>query len=201
MRVYLFVLLLLFISCTRNSMPQGEFSIERRGFLEKFKFDQSGRFEYSLYAGLYLRESYGTIEKKNHKLLITSDTFLTKRNGSVKESVKGFDNLQKSYTIIKTLNYLDSTPICGLEYFVNNTTKVVSDSNGSVTIDQKLNNVNIVFFKNYQFYYQVKNSNSDYFEIRLAPINNSEFFFNKEKIIFRKKRLKFNNSTFKFKNN
>lgn len=197
MKLLLLTVVLIFGACSSSRLQIGGYTIERKGYVEKLDLDSFGRFQYSLFAGLLMRESFGSWQKIKHRIYITSDTSLAKRNGTAVESV--LKNRNNSVKVIKLVEYLDNTPVQGLNFTVNDGVGVKSDTNGFVYFPGNINCINIYFLKQYQFFYMPRNPDSDYFEIRLAPINSSEMYFSKARIILKKGKLKFNNKVFKLK--
>lgn len=196
MKLLLLSVIVFFGSCTGSRLHNGEYTIERRGYVEKLKLDSAGQFHYSLFVGLSKRESFGRWQYIKHRIYITSDTSLAKRNGTAEERKLGgrSDNVK----LIKLVDYLVKAPVKGLGFTINNGIKVKSDSNGFVYFPGIIHCINIEYLKRYQFFYSIRNQGSDYIEILLTPINSSEVYFNRERVVVRKRKLKFKNSTYKF---
>jgi hypothetical protein len=142
-----------------------------------------------------MRESFGNWEKVKHRIYITSDTSLAKRNGTAEEKKLG--DRSENVKLIKLVDYLVNAPVQGLGFTINDGVRVKSDSNGLVYFPGIIHCINIEYLKRYQFFYSIRNPESDYIEIRMAPINSSEVYFNRERVVVRNRKVKFNNSIYK----
>jgi len=194
-KLLLLSVIVFFGSCTGSRLHTGEYTIERRGYVEKLKLDSAGQFQYSLFVGLSKRKSFGRWQYIKHRIYITSDTSLAKRNGTAEERKLGdrSDNVK----LIKLVDSLVNAPVQGLGFTINDGVRVESDSNGLVYFPGIIHYIHIEYFKRYQFFYSIRNPESDYIEIRLAPINSSEVYFNRERVVVRNRKVKFNNSIYK----
>src|SRR5690606_1049166 len=139
---------------------------------EEIILKSNNRFSYKITYGATERVSQGIWQYSKPNLILTSDSSLTSSYGTVSESkVSGISN----YTI-DFKDILCKIPAINLKVVINNQTHLIADSLGKVSTSVPIKTVHVMVPYVFDFFYYVKNMNSNHFVFCLGIGANHEIF-------------------------
>jgi hypothetical protein len=152
------------VSCQKKLI--GTYVYKNGSSYEKINLNPDSSFIYQYSEGLAQYNSNGLWNVSNSTLFLNSDPLLTNKNGTVNESKGGNE------TILQLLNF-SGKPLEGISVYINNTDWRTTNNVGEIVIPFRVLKFYTRFYLGYEFYYEVKNKESNKFTIYLSPSTNS----------------------------
>ena len=186
MKSYFFcALIILFCStCKSQKKLYGYYRIDNNSSKSEIRLDTNFTFKYVSKAHLVNIFSEGRWWVQNDTLTLLSFEEITNENGYVKEETIPNQNFLE----IKIFN-MSGIPLSERKVLINEKDTLLSNSNGIIKYYKPIESIFIKPDKNYDFFYSLKNVNSNEISVFIDPVNSINKFFLRKKVLIKNRRL------------